>query len=194
VLARVREWAEWLGTTPSERATAYPAETLLDRVDLTLYRAVDVGAPVSLVWRWLCQLRVAPYSYDWIDNLGRRSPRALTPGLEDLAVGQRAMTIFEIAAFVPEESLTLRQTSRLARRVWGDVAVTYVVRPLGPGRSRLVGVVCAQDPPPSRLVCALGDAVMMRKQLRTLAGLAERDARYVPGRGGVVNQSQAGGS
>ena len=63
-------------------------------------------APAEVVYRWLCQLRVAPYSYDWIDNRGRRSPRELTPGLEQLAEGQTVM-IFRLVSFAWGRHLTL---------------------------------------------------------------------------------------
>jgi hypothetical protein len=85
------------GTTAAERAMPWPDDNLLPDAQQVMWRNIDVDAPRDVVFRWLCQLRVAPYSYDWIDNRGRRSPQHLTPGLDDLEVGQRFMTIFELA-------------------------------------------------------------------------------------------------
>ena len=118
---------------------------------------------------------MAPYSYDWIDNRGRRSPRDLTPGLEDLAVGQRAMTIFELVGFEPGRDITMRTDSRL----FGEVFVTYRVSE-GARGSRLVAKLSVRYPRSSagqimRRLLPAGDLIMMRKQLLTLAALAERD-------------------
>jgi hypothetical protein len=74
------------------------------------------------VFSWLCQLRVAPYSYDLLDNIGRRSPRERNPELVRLEVGQRFMTVFALQSFVNGEQITLRSTG---------VAVTYRVQPEG---------------------------------------------------------------
>src|SRR5438046_9978232 len=99
-------FGEW-GSTAEERAAAYPCDGLVEEADAELYRAVDVEAPQAVVFRWLCQLRAAPYSYDKLDNFGRRSPQELTPGLDRLEVGQRVATIFRLAEFEPGESLTI---------------------------------------------------------------------------------------
>ena len=99
--------------------------------------------PPALVFRWLCQLRVAPYSYDLIDNGGRRSPQTLTPGLELLERGQRFMPIFRLAEFEPGRSITLRSRGT----VFGDVVVTYRVRDTRGRRARGSSPSCSSRPP-----------------------------------------------
>ena len=161
-----RNW----GATPAERDEAYHCDEQLTGPTESWFRAVDVDAPPAAVFRWLCQLRVAPYSYDLLDNLGRRSPRELTPGVQDLAVGQRFMTIFTLVHVTPGRDLTLALTSRSARRLFGDLAVTYRVTP-----GRLVAKLAVAATPwgfPRRRILAWGDLVMMRRQLKNLAELA----------------------
>jgi len=168
---------ETWGSSEDEREAAYPCDALVDRAHAVLYRAVDVSAPAELVFRWLCQLRVAPYSYDWIDNLGRPSPRQLVAGLENLDVGQRFMTFFRLVSFEPGSSITLdSRTSPLGR-----VAVTYRVVPNARDQSRLVAKLAWAAPAGlHRLVLRhllpAGDLIMMRRQLLTLKRWAERDA------------------
>ena len=84
-------------------------------------------APSTTVFAWLCQLRVAPYSYDVLDNFGRRSPRRRTAGMRHLEVGQRFMTGFRLHSFVEDEHITLRMKR---------VVVTYAVSPQHRGTRR----------------------------------------------------------
>ena len=161
------------GETAAERERPLACDALLPGARMVLHRAVDVAAPAEHAFRWLCQLKVAPYSYDLLDNGGRRSPRELTPGLDRLAVGQRVMTIFTLVDFAPGEHLTLRLTDPRGRRMFGDLVVTYAVLPTGPGTSRfLVRMRAAGLDPVRRRLLAYGDLLMMRKQLHTLATLA----------------------
>jgi hypothetical protein len=182
---RRRRWlaARTWGASPEERRRAFPCDSFLPGADDAAYRAVDVEAPAAVLFRWLAQLRVAPYSYDWIDNLGRRSPRRLVPGLDALAVGQRVMTIFELVAFERERHLTLRSRPS---RLLGTYALTYLVVPVDARRCRLVVKILMAYPRPLRAVLRrvmpLADLIMMRKQLLTLKRLAEEQARAA-GRG-----------
>jgi hypothetical protein len=170
----IRGW----GSTADERATPLPCDDRVPDPKQILVRAVDIDAPRELVYRWLCQLRLAPYSYDWIDNLGRQSPRRLVPGLEHLAVGQRFATIFRLVSFEHGRSITIDSNTAL----FGRVAGTYRVDPVDDDRSRLVVKLAFAGRPGLhdvllRLVLPAGDLVMMRKQLLTFKALAERDAR-----------------
>lgn len=165
---------DW-GSTPEERAKSYPCDLHLRDATATLYRAVNVEAPAPLVFRWLCQLRVAPYSYDWLDNGGRQSPCTRDPANEQLTVGQEIMRIFRLAEFEHDRHLTL-VTKRT--NLYGDVAVTYLVTARAAHGTRLFVKVTSR--PRLQLLHALlavGDFIMMRKQLLTLKSLAEREAQ-----------------
>ena len=167
----IRDW----GSTAEERARPYACDRHVSDGD-ALFRAVDVDAPPAVVWRWLCQLRVAPYSYDWLDNGGRQSPRTRDARNEGLAVGDRMMKIFRLVEVERERQMTMIIDRT---RVFGDTAVTYEVAPRGDGGSRIVVKIVwrLQRWSPMRVILPVGDLVMMRKQLLTLKQLAEREAR-----------------
>lgn len=159
------------GADPDEHARAYPADRMVEGPVLRMTRAVRVDAPPATVWRWLCQMSVAPYSYDWVDNLGRRSPRTLTPGVGSPVVGDRVQ-VFRVTDVEPG-----RQWSGVTiPKVFGRTAVTYAVAPDGRGSRLICRITTSQRGPVawtwSRLL-AWGDLVMMRKQLLTFKELAE---------------------
>ncbi|WP_432549022.1 hypothetical protein [Kineococcus arenarius] len=170
------------GVSDAEAARHLPCDDLVPHPRATWLRGVTVRAPAPTVYRWLCQLRVAPYSYDLLDNPGRRSPRTLTPGAERLAVGQRVMTIFELVSFAPGEHLTVRMRRGAGQRAFGEFTLTYDVRETAPGTTRLVCKLLLGGAPGAlhearRRALARGDLLMMRKQLLTLRHLAEGSAR-----------------
>jgi len=171
--AGLTDWVRNWGSSETDRRRCFPCDAHLWPVDDAVYRAVDVDAPAEVVFRWLCQLRVAPYSYDWIDNWGRQSPRTLVPGLDALTLGQPFMGVFELVDFEPGRSLTARTPPS-----WlGAFAVTYAAVAVDGTRCRLVAKLVMVYPPPIRpilrVLAPLADVIMMRKQLLTLKELAE---------------------
>ncbi|SED43232.1 hypothetical protein SAMN05428945_4875 [Streptomyces sp. 2224.1] len=166
------------GATATEQGARYPCDPLVAGPAEGWVRALDVAAPPGLVFRWLRQLTLAPYSYDWIDFRGRKSPRTLVQGLPELALGQPFL-VFEIAGFETGTHITGVLPAQLAER-HGQMAVSYTLTPLGEGCRLVVKVAAeAEGPLPRRLrrrLLAWGDLIMMRKQLLTLKKLAERDA------------------
>jgi hypothetical protein len=168
------------GATEAECAARYPCDRLVSEPDHRFVRAIDVDAPASVMFRWLQQLRIAPYSYDWADNFLLPSPGRLTPRAETIAIGQRMMHLFVIREIEPGRSITLGPASRLGEALFGTLYGTYVVIERGPQSSRLLVVVNARYPrtplwKPLRGVMPWIDFLMMRKQLQRLAAFAERD-------------------
>lgn len=175
------------GMTEAEKGGPFPCDERCPSPDEALFRGVTVAAPATSIFRWLCQLRVAPYSYDLLDNGGRRSPQTLTPGLDALEAGQRVMTIFSLVEFEPDRSITIVNRVREgARRRFGEVWMSYLIRPASGNQCRLLAKLVVRYPrgiagSVLRFVLPVGDLVMMRRQLLNLKALAERDARVLPG-------------
>jgi deazaflavin-dependent oxidoreductase (nitroreductase family) len=170
------------GTEERERSRPFPGDRLLDRPDAVYFRGVTIRAPAAVIFRWLCQLRVAAYSYDWISHPSRRSPRRLVPGLEELAAGQRVMGSFDLVDFEHPRHLTLRlRPDASEARFLRDLAVSYVVEARGSNACRLLVKLTLRHRPGAvgwvtRLVAPWLDLLMMRRQLLNFRALAEQTA------------------
>jgi hypothetical protein len=176
-------------TSAEERRLPFPCDGLIPDADAVYYRGVSIAAPAAVVFRWLCQLKVGSYSYDRISHPGRRSPHELVPGLDDLAPGQRMMTVFEIVDFERDRHITLRlmfdtAEARMYGRFIAALALSYLVLPRGDGGCRLLAkmpVRYRRGPLgwPARVFTPWLDFPMTRKQLLTFKRLAERSAAPV---------------
>jgi len=181
--------SETWGTTPEERRLVFPCDGLIHEPDDALYRGVTVNAPEVTVFRWLCQMRAAPYSYDWIDNGRRQSPRELTAGFENLAIGQDFMRIFRLISFEKDRHLTLRLNANTsASKTFGDVVVSYALVPIAGDRSvpscRLLAKLIVKHTSGlygrvMRSVLPWGDLIMMRRQLLNFKRLAEQTEKGI---------------
>jgi hypothetical protein len=179
---RTRNWRSFFdwGITAVEKEYAFPCDLEPNLPETLYYRGMTVHAGAERIFPWLCQMRVAPYSYDWLDNLGRKSPRVLSPGITDLSVGQVFMTGFELVSFEPNRHVTLRSRDLPAWLfVFGDIVITYMIVPANENRSRLLVKMRVAYPTGlvmgalMRFLLPPGDTFMMHKQLRTFKALAE---------------------
>ena len=136
---------------------------------IQLWRGVTVQATPDAVWPWLAQLQLAPYSYDWVDNLGRRSPRQLC-GLEDPRPGEAFSRV--AGRFAVGRVLSVRREEHLTASIMGAV-MSYVLSPQGTSTRLLLKIVMPQKRWYAGPL-AVGDWPMARRQLLNLKALAER--------------------
>ena len=159
--------ADRWGVSDSEVERRYPCDVHVPSAVVQAWRGVSVDAPAAQVWPWVAQIRLAPYSYDWIDNLGHRSPQTLqdlpAPRVGEpftTAMGRRLGRILQV-----DEGVAL--TGRIAHTTISYVLVeertrTRLLMKLVAGRGRLTAPA----------LC-IGDLVMARRQLLNLRRLAE---------------------
>ncbi|MFF5209114.1 hypothetical protein [Streptosporangium sp. NPDC000396] len=170
------------GATDEELRAEYACDQYLPATSAPLFRAVTVEADRAVLFRWMCQLKVSSYSFAFL--FGMPTPRQLTPGTDHLERGQRFMDLFDLVDFEDGHHLTLAVSGKGGEAVYGRLAVSYVARDLGDGRSRLV-VKTIHEPVNGfqrflKPFLAWGDLLMMRRQFHNLKRLAEREQGLIP--------------
>ncbi|MDB5076930.1 MAG: hypothetical protein JWO42_3109 [Chloroflexi bacterium] len=89
-LRLIRPWQLRWGATDDEVARPLPGDDHVPQPTFNATRAVTITARPEAIWPWLIQIgvgRAGWYSYDWLDNLGRRSAARIVPAFQHLAVG-----------------------------------------------------------------------------------------------------------
>ncbi|NEA29951.1 polyketide cyclase [Actinomadura bangladeshensis] len=167
------------GVNEDEIMRPYPCDDFVTSPALRAWRGVTVSAPAGAVWPWVAQVRLAPYAYDWIDNLGRRSPRELV-GLPAPRVGERftcagGRKLGRIVSVDPGEQMT--------GAIMGAF-MSYVLAPQADGTTRLLLKVVMQTNRWVALGLSVGDLIMARRQLLNLKSLAEHHRHSSLGTGG----------
>lgn len=154
-------------------------DDLVPNARLVATRSITLQAPPDAVFPWLRQMgfkRAGWYSYDLIDNLGRRSARSIEPRWQNVNTGDRVPAgplAFDAAVVDPPRAfvLCLGRSDGAPRRV--QFSLAYELRPDANG-TRLVTRVRARVNLPlgrvvERFLLGPGDGIMLRKQLLSLA-------------------------
>jgi hypothetical protein len=158
------------GVSESETARRYPCDDFVAAPGWQAWRGVPVAAPAAAVWPWVAQVRLAPYSYDWIDNRGRRSPRELA-GLPEPRAGMR----FTAVGGRPLGRIISVDPGRQLTGIIMGAFMSYVLVPQDDGTTRLLLKVAARTPRWAAPALSVGDLIMSRRQLLNFKRLAERD-------------------
>jgi hypothetical protein len=159
------------GVTADEMARRYPCDEFVGAPVWQAWRGVTIAAPVRDVWPWVIQIRLAPYSYDCIDNLGRRSPQEL----HDLVEPEPGQHLTTAGGRRVGRVLSVQSQVQLTGRIMGTLMSYVLVPDDGPtGATRLLLKVAGSGGRQIAPLLSLGDLLMARRQLLNLKGLAER--------------------
>ena len=175
----LRNW----GSTPEEIGSALPGDELCPDARIVATRSITLAAPPEHVFPWLRQMgfgRAGWYSYDLLDNLGRRSARSIIDEWQHVSTGDTipgGPVAFEATIVDPPHSfvLSLATNGMVGRRIHFTLA--YHLRPVNGGTRLVTRARATIDLPGGklleRLVLEPGDGIMVRRQL---LGLARRVA------------------
>ena len=171
------------GATRDEIEGSVVGDELCPDARIVATRCISIAAPPDVVFPWLRQMgfgRAGWYSYDWIDNLGRRSARAINPAWQTLAHGETipgGPADFEAIIVEPPTALVMRlvRKGRATRAI--NFVLAYELRPTAEGTRVVTRMRARVDAPGGRIIekllLAPGDGIMLRRQLLNVAQRSE---------------------
>ena len=174
------------GSTEEEIRLELPGDELVPRPAFSATRSISIAAPTFDVFPWIAQLglgRAGWYSYDIIDNFGRRSATELHPEWAVSSVGDivpGGPINFVVTHIDAPHHLVMSLQSRRAMKRF-SFTLAYVLREMPEG-TRLVSRVRSAlhvplGAPLLKSTLGPGDGVMLRRQLLGLKERAESHRR-----------------
>lgn len=167
------------GATEAEIHSDVVGDSICSSARVVATRCISVKAPPTEVFPWIRQMgfgKAGWYSYDWLDNLGRKSSVIVKPEWQDIVSGSQVPggPISFTAEIVDAPSsfvLSVIPKGKLAQRLCFTLA--YELREED-GGTRIVTRMRARVSLPfgrfiERFILTPGDGIMVRQQLLNLA-------------------------
>ncbi|MEY3640976.1 MAG: hypothetical protein RLZZ199_781 [Actinomycetota bacterium] len=167
------------GATRDEIASAVVGDDLCPNARIVATRCITIAAPPDQVFPWLRQMgfgRAGWYSYDWIDNLGRKSATSIEPHLQTLETGgilPGGPADFEAVVVDPPRALIMRLAQKGLATKSTSFVLAYELRDCAEGTRLVTRMRARIDAPGGRIIekllLAPGDGIMLRRQLLNVA-------------------------
>lgn len=145
----------------------YPQNESLEKHVWTQDHSIEINAAPEAIWPWLAQMgngRAGWYSYDWLDNLGRKSLEVIDPKLTAIEKGQK-IPYAVISDFVKNEFITFQFGSKST--------FTYYLQAMDPGTRLWTRLRIPHAHWLVKSTLGFGHTVMQKKQFLEIKRRAE---------------------
>jgi hypothetical protein len=176
----IRPWQLRWGVTRAEIERPLPGDDVVPDPSFNATRAVTIHTSAQNIYPWIVQMgmnRAGWYSYDVLDNLGRKSAETLLAQYQDPQIG-------DLIPMSPDGKygIWVRDFRKDRWMLWwnrnGDTTWLWVIEPEGPDRCRLLTRVRTKYrwlsfSAPFNLLIEFCDLPMMRKCMLGIKRRAE---------------------
>ena len=167
------------GATEEEITSSVVGDELCPNATLSATRCITIAASPEEVFPWIRQMgfgRAGWYSYDWIDNLGRRSATSILDKWQDVKSGDLVPSgpiAFTATIVEPPKAFVLEINNGKKNNPRLHFTLAYELRQVAEGTRLVTRMRSRINFPGGRLIekfiLGPGDGIMLRRQLKTLA-------------------------